>query len=657
MAWLGSRSHISATAGGAPARALRLAIDIGWGLLLVLACLGTGCERGPTPPKLLIVGIDGAEWRMVQPLMAAGELPHLQRVIESGVSGPLWSLKPILSPVVWTTIATGKGPDQHGVLDFTVPDPNTGRMIVVTSQIRRSKAFWNILSERGLSVCVVGWWATWPAEPVAGVIVSDRLSYHAFIESPEATEGLVSPPEKLPEILALRHDPAEVPYEEAQRFIDVTPQEYAAAPSLDFYDPISHFRHIYATMNSYADIARHLLETEEPDVMAVYFEGVDTAGHMYVRYAPPPYPGTTDAERRKFGETVEAFYRHQDRLLGELLALTDEQTTVMIVSDHGFLLGRERPIEEGDRFDYATAAGWHRLEGLFAMRGPQIKSAATPPGRRSPFQRVSVFDITPTALTLLGLPIANDMEGRLLSELLVEGQSAPPRIASYEDQAWRESRARAQSSVAAVDDEMKQRLRSLGYIGAQDTEAEMSLWGQWSLAEYYLFRNQPEKAEAELLALRERAPDWPDTYFLLGSVYAQRGELERARAMYEKVLELDPSETEAKMNLAYVHRQMGQLPQAIALMRESAEAHPRRADLRINLGILYREAGRLERAREVFDALLRRDPRSHPAHAQRALVAEARGNRQTAIEHWEAAVRLNPRDRTARRRLEALRSP
>ena len=104
-------------------------------LLIVAVCvvplLGSGCEQAPKAPKILIVGIDGADWRMVRPLIAAGELPHLQRLMDGGISGPLWSLKPIISPVIWTTIATGKGPDKHGVLDFTLPDPNTGKTIVV----------------------------------------------------------------------------------------------------------------------------------------------------------------------------------------------------------------------------------------------------------------------------------------------------------------------------------------------------------------------------------------------------------------------------------------------------------------------------------------------------------------------------------------------
>jgi predicted AlkP superfamily phosphohydrolase/phosphomutase len=415
-------------------------------LLIVAACvvplLGSGCERAPKAPKILIVGIDGADWRMVRPLIAAGELPHLQRLMDGGISGPLWSLKPIISPVIWTTIATGKGPDKHGVLDFTMPDPNTGKTIVVTSQIRRSKAFWNILSEQGLRVCVVGWWASWPAEPVNGVIVSDRLSYHAFIQTPEAEEGLVYPPEKLSEILALRHDARDVSYDVARQFMNVTQAEYAAAPALDFYDPISHFRHIYQTMTSYTAITKHLIRKEHPDVVAVYFEGVDTAGHMYMRYTPPPYPHTTEAERQKYGHTVEAFYKYQDQLLGELLELTDENTTVLIISDHGFLLGRERPIEGKDRFDYATAALWHRIEGVIIADGPQVRSVGTVPGAAGApgaFTRATVFDITPTLLALLGLPAAADMDGRVLNEMLAEDFRVPARIATYEDEAWREN--------------------------------------------------------------------------------------------------------------------------------------------------------------------------------------------------------------------------
>ncbi|MBD3235823.1 MAG: tetratricopeptide repeat protein [Candidatus Eisenbacteria bacterium] len=628
------------------------------GLLLagLLLLLGTGSDLGcggsATPPRLLLVGIDSADWTLMGPLLERGELPNIQALIDRGMRAQLRSFEPLISPLIWTTIATGKGPDQHGVCDFTMPDPRTGEPIIVTSQVRRSKAFWNILSEAGVRTAVVGWWATWPAEEIDGVIVSDRLNYHAFVKTPEAEQGLVHPPDLLPELLARKEAAAEIPYEAARRFMQVSREEYAASGELDFRDPISHFRHIHQTMTTYAEAAKLLLREARPEVLAVYFEGVDTAGHMYMRYTPPPYPQTTTEERRKFGDTVAAFYRYQDELLGELLALVDERTNVMIVSDHGFASGYERPIESTSEISYATAARWHRIEGALIAAGPQIRSAS---GDAAIVRNASVFDVTPTLLTILGLPVAEDMEGRILTDLLPADLRPPPPVPTYEDARWREDREAAAAQVRGVDEEMKERLRSLGYIGAGESDAILSLRGRWSLADYYLHKGEYEKAEAELSDLAQQAPDWAEPYYHLGLVHMRRGEFEKAREMYARALELSPEKLEARTNLAFILRQQGEREAAIALLEEALPGHPYDGGLRVNLAILHREAQRFAAAESLLREAQALNPANPIAHAQAALLYEQTGELERAAAAWEATLRANPRDTVARERLAAVR--
>ena len=621
-------------------------------LLGGLLLLAPACERTANCPKVLIVGIDGADWDMIRPMLGRGELPHLTSLIQSGAHGPLHSLQPITSPVIWTTIATGKGPDQHGILDFTMPDPQSGEPVAISSNTRKSKAFWNILSEAGISCAVIGWWASWPAEPINGVMVSDRLSHHAFIKNVATQEGIVYPPEQTAEILALRREPLAVPYETAREFMAISPAEYAAAPELDFRDPISHFRLIYQTMTTYAEVAKHLIVTDCPEVLAVYFEGVDTAGHMYMRYTPPTYPHTTEAEREKFGQTVAAFYRYQDQLLGELLALTDEQTTVIIVSDHGFKTGRQRPVERASEVDYATAAMWHRMEGVIVMNGPAVLSQAA--GVPAVTGKASVFDITPTLLALLGIPSASDMDGRVLNEMLIPGFVEPSRVATYEDDAWRENRAEVRLQTAGLDPETKARLRSLGYLGASESSQTLSLRGQWSLAEYYIFRQDYAKAEAELKDLAERAPDWAEPAYHLGLIYMRRQEYERARRAYEQALELNPEHLETRMNLAFIYRELRMRKKAIAVLMEAAEQRPNHPGVRVNLAMLHKDGGELEQALEFLREALRLNPDYHAAHVQSAMVYEMMHNSEQALEHWRAALRVRPNDSNARARLDRL---
>src|SRR6185369_2624188 len=141
--------------------------------LLALVLL-LGCSERPTGDRVLVVGIDAATWDVIRPLMAAGRLPTFTRLVRSGWSAILESMNPTISPAIWTTIATGRPPAEHGITGFLAPGPD-GRSIPVTSNVRRREPLWVIASRHARSVNVVGWYVTWPVEPVKGVMVSDRF--------------------------------------------------------------------------------------------------------------------------------------------------------------------------------------------------------------------------------------------------------------------------------------------------------------------------------------------------------------------------------------------------------------------------------------------------------------------------------------------------
>ena len=129
----------------------------------------------PADAKVLIVGLDGADWEIADPLMAAGRMPNLAALVARGVRAKFLSVTPILSPVVWTSIATGVEPTRHGILDFLTTRPD-GTSEPVSSRSRAVPALWEILSGAGVHVAVTGWWATWPADHVLGTMVTDRLA-------------------------------------------------------------------------------------------------------------------------------------------------------------------------------------------------------------------------------------------------------------------------------------------------------------------------------------------------------------------------------------------------------------------------------------------------------------------------------------------------
>ncbi len=126
--------------------------------------------------RVLLNGWDGADWDHITPLLDDGLLPTLESLINRGTMGNLGTLQPVLSPMLWNSVATGKHAYKHGVLGFTEPDPNHGGSRPWSSYSRRCKALWNILSQQGLRSNVINWWASHPAEPINGCVVTNLFN-------------------------------------------------------------------------------------------------------------------------------------------------------------------------------------------------------------------------------------------------------------------------------------------------------------------------------------------------------------------------------------------------------------------------------------------------------------------------------------------------
>src|SRR6204780_5120831 len=133
-------------------------------------------EAVPMRTRTLLIGWDAADWKLLNPLIESGEMPVFGQLIERGVLADNITLEPILSPMLWNSIGTGKRADRHGILGFTEVDPESGRVRPVSSTSRRCKALWNILSQNGYRTNVVGWFGGHPAEPIRGVCVSDAFA-------------------------------------------------------------------------------------------------------------------------------------------------------------------------------------------------------------------------------------------------------------------------------------------------------------------------------------------------------------------------------------------------------------------------------------------------------------------------------------------------
>lgn len=361
--------------------------------------------------KVLLIGWDAADWKMIHPLMDHGLMPNVQQLVEAGVIAKLATLSPVLSPMLWTSIATGKRPFKHGILGFTEPTVDGKDVQPVTNLSRKTKAVWNILNQNGKRCHVVGWWPSHPAEPINGVMVSNH-----YQRAPKSTElhwpmapGTVHPPALAQELGELRFHPLELGPEHVLPFV----------PHGDKIDQRKDRRldmllRIIADCTSIQSCATHLLENEAWDFAAVYFDAIDHFGHGFMKYHPPRQDFVPEEDFEIYQNVVAAGYVYHDMMLGRLRELAGEDTTVLLISDHGFHPDHLRP--RAIPTEPAGPAVEHRDLGILAMRGPGIKADEF-------IHSANLLDITPTILTLFGLPVGEDMDGRPLADAFLK---APP---------------------------------------------------------------------------------------------------------------------------------------------------------------------------------------------------------------------------------------
>lgn len=612
-------------------------------LLLTLAgamLLLGACSRTPeVKNKVLLIGIDGAEWDILNPMIEKGQLPNIAKLKAGGSYGALESLELMLSPIIWTSIATGKNPEKHGVTWFMVDSQKAGQRIPVTSTTRRCKAIWNILSENDRSVGVVGWWATYPAEEVNGFIVSDHMAYHTFGVSGrtiKATFGKTHPRLLLDEVEGLIPIPAEIPHETVKRFIHIDEPTYNVSANegekLNFINPISHFRQVYATCEGYRKIGAKLYEEKRPDLMAVYFEGVDSCEHLFMHCMPPKLEWTQEQEYTRYMDVVTEMYKKADEIVGELIALRDEDTTIILVSDHGFETGDER-IQRESGMDVATAHLQHKRDGVMIMNGPQILPNKEIFGS-------TVLDITPMALYLLGLPIAKDMDGRVIDDAVDRDylRNHPIKtIETYEGEGEFKDLTAPQEADESISEEMVARLKSLGYIGAGGNggiPAEID----GNMAEIELAKGKLVEAAVEFEKALEKKPEASATRFQLAQVYVQLGNLAKALEHAEIAARQEPNDLVYKFGLAEIYESQQRYSEAAKVYEAILSASPANPDALGNLGNDLYRMGKAEEAKGLFDRALRVDPKHADSWFNSGVYYEQREEFDQAVECYERTL-------------------
>ena len=430
----------------------------------------------PNSKKVLMIGWDAADWKIINDLMDRGRMPHTRKLVEGGTMGNLRTLSPVLSPMLWTSIATGKRPSKHGIYGFSEPNAAGTGVQPMNNTSRKCKAIWNILNQNDLRSLVVGWWPSHPAEPIDGVMVSDF--FHKAPKKPGDSWKLlpkcVHPNELTEELSECRVYPLELTRADILPFVPK-----GAEIDQDNDQRVSMLMKVLAECSTIHATATELLEKQEWDFAAIYYDAIDHFCHGFMRYHPPQQPQVSDEDFRLYRNVVTTGYIYHDMLLGRLLELTNEETTVMLISDHGFHPDHLRP--KSIPTEPAGPAIEHRDYGIFVLNGPGIQQDHLIHG-------ANLLDITPTLLTLFGLPVAEDMDGQPLVDVYAEKREID-WIPSWEDVEGNDGRhphdmeIDAAESKAALD-----QLVALGYINAPDQDASKAVADAQRELDYNLAR-------------------------------------------------------------------------------------------------------------------------------------------------------------------------
>jgi len=628
---------------------------------------GAPASTEPIPgSKLLVIGLDGADWHVIDPLLRRAQLPTLAKLIQGGVRARLKSVEPILSPVIWTTAATGFLPSEHGILDFLVRDLRTGKEVPVTSRHRRVKAVWNLLSDSGVTVGVIGWWATWPAEYVDGYIVSDRVAYQLFGQDfppDDSIGGRTFPPDLYPRIRPLIQSPATVASSELKRYLKYSGNTPPSSPG--FSSREKELKTVLASTNTYEAISLALGSNHYNSFEAIYFEGIDTVSHLFMPFRPPQRPGISDGDFSAYSAAVDAFYIRQDQILGAILARADASAGVLIVSDHGFKSEADRPQRES-RINYASAASWHRKHGILIASGGRFRSGVT-------LQEASILDLTPTILAYFGLPVGEDMQGRPMTELF-QPQFLQAHPITYRP-SWESQRPPAAAQAYADpqgDAAIREKLLALGYLsgagkltsnnlgnallaeGKLDAairefesavqEAPGLPMARINLARAYLAKGDDSSANQEIDRALRLDPGSPDATLVLAEIEMAQGDPARAERLLAKLLGQNPSLGAAHRLLGQILLSRGDRASARSEFLQALSIDPDDAQSQNSMGILLKGEGKLEESESRFRLALEADPSSYAALSNLASAAMDREDWQEAEELLNRALELAPED-------------
>lgn len=254
--------------------------------------------------KILVIGWDGATFDVILPLVAAGRMPTMARLLAEGMHAPLNSTTPAVTPVAWSSFMTGVHPGSHGIFDAFRYDPATRTLRMVHAGMRTAPTLFKILDDRGRPSGALNIPMTWPPDPLT----------HGFIFTGMFTAGAaqdrVHPPELAAEVKDLTGS------------LVLEPAQHA--------DPAVYLQHILQNILAQEALTRRMMQTRPWDLLTSVFIDSDRVQHYFWKYRNPAHP-----DHATLGDAIAQVYAALDAALGRLLEAAPAGTRLCMVSDHG----------------------------------------------------------------------------------------------------------------------------------------------------------------------------------------------------------------------------------------------------------------------------------------------------------------------------------
>lgn len=421
------------------------------------------CSSDKEETKVVVIGLDGAGWNTIDYQISKGNLPFFKKLKEEAAWTNLKTTRPTISPVIWTSIATGKNLSKHGVSGF-INKEKENQKLPADSTGKKARQIWRILDDFGKKTITINWWVTDPPAKLSnGIMISDVFRKQLLVRDKQQREKLKKTvhPQKYFYIfekdaktnykaLIEENDIPDLP----AIFDKTSEKSFKSIPGLSLYKPLV-MQDIFIEK-----VSQYLYENENFEFFATYIRMPDIVQHFITVFIDKNWTEEvlkklknktfTEAEHDKYMQKISdlllPFYQYCEKFLGNFMTQPKyEDTTFIIISDHSFFLSRKGYGHTGVPKEYSPPAG------IFVAVGPEVKKGY--------FEQAHVYDIAPTILYLFDLPLGKNMDGQPLTKIFDLKRKI--RYKKYEPVDIEND---PKNRDKEIDEKTMEELKSLGYI-------------------------------------------------------------------------------------------------------------------------------------------------------------------------------------------------